>query len=97
MRLDPELAAIHREGYLGFRNDLQGLIGDFLKAQGKPSGEAECRRHAIAINGMIDGLWGWRLALRASFSKRPSLWPSPYRRARALLGLPFGGNEHDFD
>ena len=30
---------------------------DLLAAEGRPHGEADCRRLAIAINGMIDGLW----------------------------------------
>ena len=32
--VDPELAAIHREGYLSFRNALEGLLADFLAARG---------------------------------------------------------------
>ena len=57
VRVDPELAAIHREGYLFFRNDLQELIRDCLEAERRTVEETDCRRHAIAINGMIDGLW----------------------------------------
>ena len=57
VRVDPGLAAIHREGYLGFRNDLQALIADFMASRGRVLGEAQCRRLAIAVNGMIDGLW----------------------------------------
>lgn len=57
VRVDPELAAIHRDGYLAFRNDLQGLIHDVLATGGRRPSAADCRRHAIAINGMIDGLW----------------------------------------
>lgn len=55
--VDPGLAAIHREGYLDFRNDLQALIANFLAARGRPVDDASCRRFAIAINGMMDGLW----------------------------------------
>ncbi|WP_428427446.1 TetR family transcriptional regulator C-terminal domain-containing protein [Pararhizobium sp.] len=93
VRLDPELAAIHREGYLGFRNDLQGLIGDFLKAQGRPSGEADCRRHAIAINGMIDGLW-LEACLAGELFEEAELVAIAVSASEALLGLPFGRDEH---
>lgn len=57
VQVDPALAAIHREGYLNFRDELQGLISDFLTSEGRQANAAECRRLAIAINGLIDGLW----------------------------------------
>lgn len=57
VRVDPVLAAIHREGYLAFRSELEGLLADLFEAENLPAGPAECRRHAIAINGLMDGLW----------------------------------------
>lgn len=55
--VDPELAAIHREGYLSFRDTLESLLADFLAARGADSSPERCRTLAIAINGLLDGLW----------------------------------------
>ncbi len=55
--VDPELAAIHREGYLSFRDTLEHLLADFLTTRGADSSPERCRRLAIAINGLLDGLW----------------------------------------
>jgi TetR/AcrR family transcriptional repressor of bet genes len=96
VRVDPELAAIHREGYLGFRNDLQGLIADLLAAEGKPHGEAECRRLAIAINGMIDGLW-LEGCLAGELFEETELVSIALASAEALLGLPLGPLEQNTD
>jgi len=92
VRLDPELAAIHRDGYLGFRNDLQGLIGDFLRSEGRPVDEGECRRHAIAINGMIDGLW-LEGCLAGELFGEEELVVIALSSIEALLGLPLGREE----
>ena len=92
VRVDPELAAIHRDGYLGFRNDLQGLIRDFLEAQGRPAGEADCRRHAIAINGMIDGLW-LEGCLAGELFEEAELVAIALSSIEALLGVPLGSDD----
>ncbi|OBZ96659.1 TetR family transcriptional regulator [Pararhizobium polonicum] len=92
VRVDPELAVIHREGYLSFRNDLQGLIRDFLEAEGRAAGEADCRRHAIAINGMIDGLW-LEGCLAGELFEEAELVAIALSSIEALLGLPLGGDE----
>jgi AcrR family transcriptional regulator len=55
--VDPALAAIHREGYMSYRNTLEGLLADALKAAGRDADAADMRQMAIAINGLIDGLW----------------------------------------
>jgi AcrR family transcriptional regulator len=55
--VDPALAAIHREGYLSYRDTLEQLLADALKAVGRDADAAERRGLAIAINGLIDGLW----------------------------------------
>lgn len=55
--VDPELAAIHREGYLGFRDALEALLAEFLAARGEDASPARCRSLSIAINGLLDGLW----------------------------------------
>jgi TetR/AcrR family transcriptional regulator, transcriptional repressor of bet genes len=54
---DPALAAAHRAGYLGFRDEVEALIAEVLVATGRNPTEAALRRYAIAINAIIDGLW----------------------------------------
>ncbi|KQY23937.1 TetR family transcriptional regulator C-terminal domain-containing protein [Rhizobium sp. Root482] len=91
VRVDSELAAIHREGYLAFRNDLQALIRDFLVAEGRPADEAECRRHAIAINGIIDGLW-LEGCLAGELFEEAELASIALSAIEALLGLSLGSH-----
>lgn len=55
--VDPEFARIHRENYLSFLDALETLVRQFLTESGRPADPAECRDYAIAINGLIDGLW----------------------------------------
>ena len=55
--VDPALAAIHRESYLSYRNTLESLLEDALRDAGKQTSADERRALAIAINGLIDGLW----------------------------------------
>ncbi len=54
---DPAMALAHRDGYLGFRDELEALIREALLAAGKPAEPIHTRRHAIAVNAIIDGLW----------------------------------------
>jgi TetR/AcrR family transcriptional repressor of bet genes len=54
---DPAMAMAHRDGYLGFRDELEVLIREALLAAAKPAEPNHTRRHAIAINAIIDGLW----------------------------------------
>ncbi|TPN89840.1 TetR family transcriptional regulator [Mesorhizobium sp. CU2] len=54
---DPTLARAHREGYLGFRNEVEAVVAEVLAAERRKPDESELRRHAIAINAIIDGLW----------------------------------------
>lgn len=51
------LAAIHRRGYLNFRNALEKLVAEVLAHEGRTVTPAEMRHLAIAVNGIIDGLW----------------------------------------
>ena len=55
--VDPALAAIHREGYLEFRNRLESHIGEAMTEAGRNLAPGELRYLAIAINGLMDGLW----------------------------------------
>jgi len=55
--VDEALAAIHREGYLAFRDKLEAHIGAALEETGRKLAPGELRYLAIAINGLMDGLW----------------------------------------
>ena len=57
IRIDPALAAIHRDGYLQFRDALETLIAEFQNERAGGGDVSEIRRQAIAINALIDGLW----------------------------------------
>jgi TetR/AcrR family transcriptional regulator, transcriptional repressor of bet genes len=57
IRVEPAFAAIHRENYIAFLSVLQDLLQAFFEEQGKPLAPDTCRHHAIALNGLIDGLW----------------------------------------
>lgn len=57
VRVDPAFAKIHRESYLTFLAALERLVSAFLAENGQPTEPAHCRQLAIAINGLIDGLW----------------------------------------
>lgn len=88
VRVDPALAAIHREGYLNFRDDLQALIADFLQAQERIVNEADCRRFAIAVNGMMDGLW-LEACLAGELFEEAELVAIALISTEALLGAAF--------
>lgn len=53
----PGLRAIHAENYLGFRARLEELIAAALAAEGRAPDPATLRRHGIAVNALLDGLW----------------------------------------
>ena len=55
--VDEALAAIHREGYLAFRDRLEAYIAAALEQDGRGLAPGELRYLAIAINGLMDGLW----------------------------------------
>ena len=54
---DPALASAHRDSYLGFRDEVEALVAEVLRGEGRLAGKATLQRHAIAINAVIDGLW----------------------------------------
>jgi len=93
VRVDPTLAAIHREGYLSFRNALEGLLEDFLVAKGRRPADGECRRLAIAINGLMDGLW-LEGCLAADLFRESELVTIAMTSVEAMLGLPLTQNNH---
>ncbi|MDK1377728.1 MULTISPECIES: TetR family transcriptional regulator C-terminal domain-containing protein [unclassified Sinorhizobium] len=87
VRVDPVLAEIHREGYLAFRNTLQELLSEFLAAKGRSASEEECRRYAIAINGLVDGLWV-EGCLAGDLFRDGELVSIAMASVEAVLGLP---------
>lgn len=89
VRVDPVLAEIHREGYLAFRNTLQELLADFLAAKGKPADAETCRAFAIAINGLVDGLWV-EGCLAGDLFREGELVAIAMSSAEALLGTSIG-------
>lgn len=53
VRRDTDVRAVHRKTYLGFRDRLEALIA----ALPRTASPEQCRRDAVACNGVIDGLW----------------------------------------
>lgn len=57
IHVDAQMAAIHKESYLAYRNELERLIGAVFLDEGKKIDKASLARHAITVNAVIDGLW----------------------------------------
>jgi AcrR family transcriptional regulator len=57
LSVDPALAAINREVYLAGRDRLERHIAASLRDAGRALAPGEPRALAIAVNGVIDGLW----------------------------------------
>ncbi|MEI2298074.1 TetR/AcrR family transcriptional regulator [Ensifer sp. MJa1] len=89
VRVDPVLSEIHREGYLAFRKTLQDLLTDFLAAKGKPADAETCRAFAIAINGLVDGLWV-EGCLAGDLFREGELVAIAMSSVEALLGTSIG-------
>jgi len=53
----PNSLAFNRENYLNSLASLEELLSAFLADNDRPIAPEECRNLAIAINGLIDGLW----------------------------------------
>ena len=65
---DAALRAVHENSYLAFRDRLETLINDALTVAGHPAPASTLRRHAIACNAVIDGLWLEGSALPDAFA-----------------------------
>ncbi|MBT9369065.1 TetR family transcriptional regulator C-terminal domain-containing protein [Rhizobium sp. CSW-27] len=89
IRVEPEFAAIHRENYIGFLAVLEGLLSAFFAEQGRPIDTQTCRRHAIALNGLIDGLWLEGTLVADMFSEN-QLADTALTSVERLLGLSAG-------
>jgi len=85
VRVDPVFAEIHKENYLAFRDTVEGLVADVLTDAGQDPDPARCRELAIALNGLIDGLWLEGTLVDDLFSEKPAA-EIAIRSAEALLG-----------
>ena len=86
---DSEMKAVHARTYLGFRDELQNLIEAALRAEGRVCDPAILRRHAIACNAVIDGLWLEGSALPEGFV--PGELPAiVVTSVGAILGIALG-------
>ncbi len=85
VRVDPEFARIHRETYLHFLAALEGLLESFLQANGRSPAAGECHNLAIAISGLIDGLW-LEGSLAADLFADQALQHIALRSVEAILG-----------
>lgn len=90
VRVDPEFAGIHRDNYLAFLRTLEALLSDFLAGLGRPETAEACRRKAIAINGLLDGLW-LEGSLAGDLFAHEELRGIAFDAVESLLGLPPGG------
>jgi AcrR family transcriptional regulator len=57
IQIDPSFAAIHRENYLAFLAALETLLTAFFVEEKRVVGPDQCRRYAVALNALVDGLW----------------------------------------
>jgi len=89
VRYEAEFADIHREGYRDYLALLETLIEPVLAMHGLPQGAAECRRHSIALNGLIDGLW-MEGSLNSGLYSRAMLPGLIIEASERLLNLPKG-------
>ena len=89
INLEPAFAAIHREYYLAFLDRLQQMITDFLAEIGRPADPASARIQAIAINGLVDGLWLEHSVAREVFAENEAA-QIVLRSAERLLGVEQG-------
>jgi AcrR family transcriptional regulator len=89
VRYESDFADIHREGYRDYLSLLESLIEPVVAAHGLPSGAAECRRLAIALNGLIDGLW-MEGSLNSGLYSRAILPELIIEAGERLLNLPAG-------
>lgn len=64
---DPRMRAVHERTYRHFRDRLQALIEAALREVGRPAPPDPARRHAIACNAVLDGLWLEGCALPEAF------------------------------
>ena len=89
VNLDPAFGAIHREHYLAFLEKLESMLAAFQEETGARDPAAVLRTKAIAINGLIDGLWLEHSVARALFAEGEAA-TIVLRSAETILGVPEG-------
>ncbi|THV22341.1 TetR family transcriptional regulator C-terminal domain-containing protein [Peteryoungia ipomoeae] len=57
VRTDEEFGKIHRENYLVILSTVEHMVASLLSQHGSRGENRNARELAIAINGLIDGLW----------------------------------------
>jgi TetR/AcrR family transcriptional regulator, transcriptional repressor of bet genes len=91
VRVDPALAVVHREGYLSFRQVIEDLVKDLFAKHNREAGDKETHRLAIAINGLIDGLW-LEACLAPDLFADSEIASVALTSVEAMIGLPL--NSH---
>ncbi len=91
-RIDPSLAEIHRISYLEFRDRLQALVGDLFADNGVQTDQNTLRNLAIALNGLLDGLWLEGSAAGNLFEDG-ELATIALLGAERIIGLPLGQDQ----
>lgn len=89
IRIDATLGTIHRENYLVFLDALEDVLLRFFKDRGEEIDAKRCRREAIALNGLIDGLW-LEGTLAADMFQSGELAQTALVSVERLLGLKPG-------
>jgi TetR/AcrR family transcriptional regulator, transcriptional repressor of bet genes len=87
IHVDREMAAIHRHGYLEYRDEVERLVRAVYAAEGRAAEDVEFRRLAIKINAVIDGLW-LEGCLAAEIFQDDELVASGIAAVEAILGMP---------
>ncbi|WP_137388988.1 TetR family transcriptional regulator C-terminal domain-containing protein [Rhodoligotrophos defluvii] len=86
IHVDVTMAEIHREGYLGYCREFEAMLGDVLREAGRASSPDLCRRYAIKLNAIIDGLW-LEGCLASELFQGDALAAIGIEAAEAVLGL----------
>ena len=89
---DTRMRDTHARTYREFRDHLEELIGAALAESGRSPPPAALRRHAIACNAVIDGLWLEGGVLPSEFSA-DELERLGLDSVGAILGLPLTAPE----
>jgi AcrR family transcriptional regulator len=89
IQTDTSLAAVHRENYVAFLEALETLLTAFFREEEREIGKQECRRYAIALNALVDGLWLEGTLAADMFAER-ELADNALTSVEALLRLPHG-------
>ncbi len=86
VNIDAGMAAIHRDGYRGFRKRAESLIHDLTLERGLAPIPALVHSQSIAVNALIDGLW-IEFSISPEEFKAIDVVPFAQECAARLLGL----------